>query len=318
MKRIVMLAPAVAAALLIGGLAILMSCEEQQGEDAPQAAAPAKASADELAGLAAGDSEDLLAALSSNDRDTVLVALSLLTERGDPVGKAKALDLLQSDDSYVWLNAAIYLGRIGEKSAVPYLIKGLDHPAERAHGEIADLLESLTGEDFGMDQSRWIAWWRRKNPRSEFEFEYPYQIVSASAPSESAAPEQLLVNRVVGPLTLGHVDSLIRLAGVKLKAGADAQGAERLLKSLVVNQWVEVRIVGRTGASDTAFDAAFVYWVAAGHPELDRMMRAGLAPVPFTDRTLINAYLLNHGPYELDAATVEDSAALAELRAAVE
>jgi len=101
--------------------------------------------------VALADSQDLVSCLSNNGRDLVVTALSVLKDRRDPAGKEKARELLKSEDSYVRLNAALYLGALGGEQAVPCLIRALSHPAWRAHEEAAAHLRAITGQDFGTD-----------------------------------------------------------------------------------------------------------------------------------------------------------------------
>ena len=74
-------------------------------------------------------SEKLVNNLSSGKRNLVMTSLSLLEERHDSAGKEQAQKLLLSKDDYLWLNAGLYLAAFGDQQAIPYLIKGLNHPA---------------------------------------------------------------------------------------------------------------------------------------------------------------------------------------------
>ncbi len=97
--------------------------------------------------------------LDSNDNDLVRESLYLLRERGDPVAVPRAIQLLQSPDDYIWLNAALYLGKCGRPEAIPYLIKALRHTASHSYQVEEQYLSEMTGQDFGADFSRWQKWW---------------------------------------------------------------------------------------------------------------------------------------------------------------
>jgi len=92
--------------------------------------------------------------LDSQDPDLVRESLAHLTDRKDPIALTRGVELLQSTDDYIWLNAAHYTGVCGRQEAVPYLIKALRHTAWRADNETAQYLRSLTAQDFGTDFAR--------------------------------------------------------------------------------------------------------------------------------------------------------------------
>jgi hypothetical protein len=115
-------------------------------------------------------SSSYISNLKSNDPDLVRESLSFLNSRKDPAGVSNALPLLQSQDDYVWLNAALYTGACGRQEAVPYLIKALRHTAWRAHPDTLAALTALTGQNFGNDFSKWQAWWLSQNPGQSFDW----------------------------------------------------------------------------------------------------------------------------------------------------
>ncbi len=98
-------------------------------------------------------------------------AYGVLQDRKSRAAINEATRDLQSADPYVWFNSALYLGELGEHAAVPYLIKGLRHPAHRAHGEAAAHLQAITGQSFGTNFQAWKTWWENQNPASNFDFE---------------------------------------------------------------------------------------------------------------------------------------------------
>lgn len=108
--------------------------------------------------------------LKSNDPDLVRESLSFLNSRKDPAGVSDALPLLQSQDDYIWLNAALYTGACGRQEAVPYLIKALRHTAWRADPDTLAALTAISGQNFGNDFSKWQAWWISQNPGRSFDW----------------------------------------------------------------------------------------------------------------------------------------------------
>lgn len=230
--------------------------------------------------------------------------LFLLEAKHDPSGKQMARELLKSDDDYIWLNAATYLGSIGDTEAVPYLIKGLKHPAYRTYPEIAAHLLSLTGKGFGLDQVKWIEWWRTENPKATFEFRYLNLEKEAEAFDEES---NLRINGVLDPTTIDHCGPHIRLIGIKLKEGADREKAMLLVRTLVMNQWVQLKFDDGPKLDEQGARRALVYWQEGGGSRRDPLnigLRQGLGEVPFKERTLINTYLVKSGLYELDLTTV--------------
>ena len=117
-----------------------------------------------------GTTEELVAKVNSGHRDTILSGYYYLSEREDPVAVDKALEHVESDEDYIWLNAAHYLGACDRKEAIPYLIKALRHTAWRGDEETLQCLRNLTGEDFGDEFEPWYAWWI--NERPDFEIDW--------------------------------------------------------------------------------------------------------------------------------------------------
>ena len=108
--------------------------------------------------------------LDSGDPDAMREALGMLMSRGNKEYANKAIPLLQHADDYVWFNAALYLGSCNRKEAIPYLIKGLKHPASRAHEECRQLLVKLTGKDFGKVFPYWRNWYETAYPNEKFDW----------------------------------------------------------------------------------------------------------------------------------------------------
>ena len=82
-----------------------------------------------------------------------------LTSRESDIAIDEGLRDLESEDPYVWVNAASYLGSRGRSEAIPFLIKSLRHTAWRADDERLELLKDLTGQSFGNDFRQWLAWY---------------------------------------------------------------------------------------------------------------------------------------------------------------
>jgi hypothetical protein len=91
-------------------------------------------------------------------------AYGKLAERRSKVAYQIALRHLSSTDDYLWMNAARYLGAIGEPASVLYLIKALRHTASHGDEQRSESLYRLTGEDFGTDFVKWHQWWVSKHP----------------------------------------------------------------------------------------------------------------------------------------------------------
>ncbi len=246
---------------------------------------------------------NLVENLDSTDPDLVMTSLSILGERADSSGQKKANLLLSSKNKYIWLNAAMYLGKIGDENSIPYLIKGLKHPAWRAHEKIASMLNKLTGLKYGKDQAKWISWWKQKNPESTFNFRY----LDLEKEAESLnSTNHYLITGVVDPLTINHSGVQIRLIGIKLKDKENPQQAIVKLKTLILGQFAQFEFDQGAKLDKNKARRAFVYWVSSS--PAGKMFRRGLKPVPFTQKTLINSFLLKSGLYEIDSDSVKSEA----------
>ena len=83
----------------------------------------------------------------------------ILQDRKSDVAIQEGLRDIESEDGYVWMNAASYLGSRGRKEAIPYLIKALRHTAWRSDDERVELLRQLSGETFGNSFEDWFNWY---------------------------------------------------------------------------------------------------------------------------------------------------------------
>jgi hypothetical protein len=253
----------------------------------------------------------LVGNLSSNDQDLVMSSLGTLADSRDKAGQAKARELLASEDDYIWFNAALYLGTIGDTEAVPYLIKGLKHPASRAYPEVVRILEVLTGEHWGMDQAKWIAWWEKGHPMSGFSFAYASL---AKLAAEIRTGSTVRINRVIDPVTVSTMGLPIAVIGVRVKLGVPAANAQRVLETAVMGQMVEVVRDGMDTRPDGSVPA-LISWEPDpfNGPEVTARLRWGLPAVPFKAETSVQKYLLESGAYELDVGSVENKKLLKEL-----
>ena len=75
-----------------------------------------------------------------------------------------ALKHIGSNDAYLWLNAATYLGSRNRSEAIPYLIKSIRHTASRSLDERTAMLAHLTPEAFGDDAEAWREWYLASDP----------------------------------------------------------------------------------------------------------------------------------------------------------
>jgi hypothetical protein len=110
------------------------------------------------------DTGTLVAYLSHGEPMVVSNALSALEIRHAAEGREAARTLLGSEHEYVWLAATMYLGSLGEQESIPHLIRRLGHRAWRGRARAAGYLTSMTGQEYGVDESAWTAWWSSKHP----------------------------------------------------------------------------------------------------------------------------------------------------------
>jgi hypothetical protein len=107
--------------------------------------------------------------LDSNYAVLVSNTLTALERRKLVGGREKAAKLLTSRDPQIWHPASLYLGAIGDQRSVPYLIRGLTHPAWRSRKRLLNHLQHLTGQSYGEGKEDWIKWWLAQN-NAEFDF----------------------------------------------------------------------------------------------------------------------------------------------------
>ncbi len=111
-------------------------------------------------------SSELARDLDSPDPSVVNDGLIALKDRGDPAGMDKATALLKSDNTDTRIDAAIYLGELGKKDSVPYLIKAMREVEDDRKDEIVSELTSITGQSFGRNANGWRDWWLGQHPGS--------------------------------------------------------------------------------------------------------------------------------------------------------
>jgi len=104
------------------------------------------------------------------ERDDAYSAYDILGQRHSEVAHQIALQQLNSSDPYLWLNAAEYLGEIGDAKSVPWLIKALRHTAWRGDDKTKASLVMLTGTDC-RNFNGWQDWWLSSHPNSHFDWD---------------------------------------------------------------------------------------------------------------------------------------------------
>ena len=114
--------------------------------------------------------EQMLQLLQYSDTIILNNTLTQFEFSGNPAGRERAVDLLSHADRYVSYTASLYLGAIGDQRSIPYLIRGLDHPAWRSRPRVLNYLKRLTREDFGENKDAWIRWWNAQNVGAKFDF----------------------------------------------------------------------------------------------------------------------------------------------------
>ncbi len=115
--------------------------------------------------------EELRVSIGNDPAAVGYSGYDILQKRGSDVAVGEALEDLESDDAYVWVNAATYLGSLGYSESVPYLIKSLRHTAWRSDGEKVGLLQAMTGQEFGADFSLWQKWYLNQKDPIEIDWE---------------------------------------------------------------------------------------------------------------------------------------------------
>ena len=116
-------------------------------------------------------SQSLKRAVMHPESNDAYSAYQRLGQRRSEVAHDIALQQVSSIDDYLWMNAAHYLGCIGDSASIPYLIKALRHTAWRSDEERRQLLVKLTSEDFGTDFTKWQQWWLSQHPDFKIDWE---------------------------------------------------------------------------------------------------------------------------------------------------
>jgi len=92
----------------------------------------------------------------------------------------------------------------------------------------------------------------------------------------------------------------IKMVGIRLKQNAEEEEAVRLLKTLLLKQWIELEFADGAQLTPDYDRRACVFWVMPDDPDMLPDSRKGLPPAPFKTRTNINQYLLQSELYEPD------------------
>jgi len=116
--------------------------------------------------------EEVVTFLSYDYESLRCTALGMLERwRYDsPDARVKATRLLEHESEYVWYTACKYLASLGDPKSVPYLIRGLNHPAWRSRPHVVAYRTDLTEVNLGDDKGAWVRWWRMQHPSQQFEF----------------------------------------------------------------------------------------------------------------------------------------------------
>ncbi len=113
---------------------------------------------------------ELVGFLDSGYEILVSNTLTTLEHRKLAGGREKAANLLTSRNGSIWYGAALYLGSLGDQRSVPYLIRGLNHPAWRSRHRVVSYLQTLTGQNYGERKEEWINWWSAQSKAGGFDF----------------------------------------------------------------------------------------------------------------------------------------------------
>jgi len=113
---------------------------------------------------------ELVQFLDSHYEILVSNTLTTLEHRRLVGGKEKAAKLLNSRNASIWYAAALYLGSLGDQRSIPYLIRGLTHPAWRSRPRVVNFLQALTGQNYAEKKEDWVTWWLAQGREREFDF----------------------------------------------------------------------------------------------------------------------------------------------------
>ena len=133
---------------------------------------------DRLSGIGVGHAVDVvLEAVYSHDEQVSPVAVRVLRSADDKAKvKATLTQLAQSGEAGMSAEAAIQLGQMGERSAIPHLIKLLRHQDRQLAYRACALLRKITRQTFSFKAvndppeqrekviQQWERWWARTRP----------------------------------------------------------------------------------------------------------------------------------------------------------
>jgi len=111
-----------------------------------------------------------------------------------------------------------------------------------------------------------------------------------------------VVDDVADATTIVSDNVGIKLIGIRLKQNADEEQAVRLLKTLLLNQWIALEFPDGAQLTEDRERRACVFWTMPNDPEEGAPARKDLPPVPFKTWTNVNEYLLDSELYEADPA----------------
>lgn len=81
--------------------------------------------------------------------------------------KKNLVALFEDDDEFVRAKAIDALAKRFVTRATPYIAPLLDDRSEYVRDEALRLLEKITGESFGPDAAKWLAWWKKREAERE-------------------------------------------------------------------------------------------------------------------------------------------------------
>jgi len=113
----------------------------------------------------------LIRGLADRDERVCLAAAGALARNHDTTALEPLLGLLKDGSLFTRDGAALALGVLGDKSAVPALIEALADPRNEASDEgrdwarwgVVKALMALSGKDFGLDEAKWREWMEAGN-----------------------------------------------------------------------------------------------------------------------------------------------------------
>lgn len=95
--------------------------------------------------------------LGSSDHMVVANTIGMLDYVGDTNYAGSIRNYLERPEPNVWVTAAMYMGRLRQSNAVPYLVEILNTPFSSLHESTIQMLYRITGHRF-INYEQWRAW----------------------------------------------------------------------------------------------------------------------------------------------------------------